>query len=129
MHGIYHLKGTVKHYDWGGNSFIPSLLNETSKAGLPYAEYWLGIHPQAGCVVNLHGGGQQSLEDFLQERSLQLPFLLKVLDVKDMLSIQVHPSKAAAEKEFARENAAGIPIDSPQRNYRDNNHKPELAVA
>ncbi len=30
----------------------------------------------------------------------ELPYLLKVLDVKDMLSIQVHPSKEAAEKEY-----------------------------
>jgi mannose-6-phosphate isomerase len=28
----------------------------------------------------------------------KLPFLLKILDVKEMLSIQVHPTKAAAEK-------------------------------
>jgi mannose-6-phosphate isomerase len=41
----------------------------------------------------------------------------------------VHPSKAAAEKEFARENAAGIPTDAPNRNYRDDNHKPELVLA
>jgi mannose-6-phosphate isomerase len=46
-----------------------------------------------------------------------------------MLSIQVHPSKAAAEKEFARENAEGVPLDSPARNYKDDNHKPELIVA
>src|SRR5690606_10444299 len=45
------------------------------------------------------------------------------------LSIQVHPSKAAAEKEFARENAAGIPLDAPNRSYKDENHKPELMAA
>ncbi len=46
-----------------------------------------------------------------------------------MLSIQVHPSKAAAEEGFARENEQGIPTDAPDRNYRDDNHKPELIVA
>ena len=67
--------------------------------------------------------------DFLVIAALAFPYLFKVLDVKEMLSIQVHPSKAAAEKEFARENAEGIPLDSPHRNYKDDNHKPEMMVA
>jgi len=58
-----------------------------------------------------------------------LPYLLKVQDVKDILSIQVHPSKTEAEKGFDREEAAGIPIDAPYRNYKDRNHKPEMLVA
>jgi mannose-6-phosphate isomerase len=65
----------------------------------------------------------------VQQKFGHLPYLIKVLDVHKMLSIQVHPSKAAAEKEFARENAEGIPIDSIRRNYKDDNHKPELMVA
>ena len=59
----------------------------------------------------------------------RLPFLLKVLDVKDMLSIQVHPSKKAAEKGYAEEEQKGIDRGAPNRNYRDDNHKPELGVA
>jgi len=46
-----------------------------------------------------------------------------------MLSIQVHPAKHEAEIEFARENKAGIPLSAPHRNYKDDNHKPELIVA
>src|SRR5690606_29296983 len=30
---------------------------------------------------------------------------------------------------FERENAAGIPIDASNRNYKDANHKPEMMVA
>jgi mannose-6-phosphate isomerase len=56
----------------------------------------------------------------------KLPYLFKVLDVRDMLSVQAHPSRAQAEQGFARENDAGIPIDAPQRVYRDENHKPEV---
>jgi len=41
----------------------------------------------------------------------------------------VHPSKEAAAIEFARENTEAIPLDSPKRNYKDDNHKPELMVA
>jgi mannose-6-phosphate isomerase len=46
-----------------------------------------------------------------------------------MLSIQAHPAKGQAEAGFARENAAGIALDAAHRNYKDDNHKPELHVA
>jgi len=49
--------------------------------------------------------------------------------VNDMLPIQVHPTKAEAEKGFAKENELGIPITASHRNYKDNNHKPEIMVA
>jgi mannose-6-phosphate isomerase len=58
-----------------------------------------------------------------------LPYLLKILDVRDMLSIQVHPSKKSAEMEFEVENARGVPVGAPERNYKDDNHKPELMMA
>jgi mannose-6-phosphate isomerase len=59
----------------------------------------------------------------------KLPYLLKVLDVKQMLSIQVHPNKKSAVAEFARENKTGISMQAPERNYKDDNHKPELGMA
>ena len=141
MDTIGQLTGTVKHYDWGGTSFIPSLLNITNEANKPFAEYWLGVHPQADCHVIAADGSHRLLRDFFSTASPTalgdyvarrfgtMPYLLKVLDVKDMLSIQVHPSKADAVKDFADENAKRVPIDSPQRNYKDDNHKPELMVA
>jgi len=46
-----------------------------------------------------------------------------------MLSIQVHPTKAAAEKGFNEEESGGIKIDSSFRNYKDRNHKPEIMIA
>lgn len=57
----------------------------------------------------------------------ELPYLLKVLDVKDMLSIQVHPTKEGATKGFEAEEAAGTPITASHRNYKDRNHKPDDA--
>jgi mannose-6-phosphate isomerase len=140
MPGIYRLKGTVKHYDWGGTSFIPALLKTENKDQQPFAEYWMGVHPQDNCTAELPGHQRVLLKEYLnrnpeflgdevKQRFGHLPYLLKVLDVHKMLSIQVHPSKAAAEKEFSRENAEGIPIDSIRRNYKDDNHKPELMVA
>jgi mannose-6-phosphate isomerase len=46
-----------------------------------------------------------------------------------MLSIQVHPTKKNAELEFAAENEKGIALTAPHRNYKDDNHKPELMLA
>lgn len=125
MPGIAPLTGTVKHYDWGGYSFIPSLLKTENKNQKPFAEYWMGIHPLGVSTVHLQNGETKLLTEYAGD----LPYLLKVLDVKDMLSIQVHPSKSSAQEEFARENKEGIPLDSPQRNYKDDNHKPEMLVA
>lgn len=140
MTGIAQLTGTVKYYDWGGFSFIPALLNTSNDEEKTFAEYWLGIHPQSdNRVVDreksqllrdiINKEGASALGKAVYERFGSLPFLLKILDVRDMLSIQVHPSKAAARKEFASENKAGIPLDSPARNYKDDNYKPELMVA
>ncbi len=125
MPGIYRLKGLVKHYDWGGVSFIPSLLELENKENRPFAEYWMGVHPLGNAKVETGTGRWEELHN----HSGNLSYLLKVLDVKDMLSIQVHPSRDIAQVEFARENAAGIAPDSPHRNYKDDNHKPELVVA
>lgn len=141
MQDIGKLTGTVKHYDWGGAVFIPGLLDLKNADGKPFAEYWLGVHPQADCKVVFPDKSETLLRDYIAgnaERLLgnyvyrqfgNMPYLLKALDVSDMLSIQVHPSKAAAEKDFAAENAAGVPLSSPERNYKDTNHKPELMVA
>lgn len=125
MAGIYKLTGTVKHYDWGGFSFIPSLLKIVNEKKTPYAEYWMGTHPLGQSVVDTGGSTPTELSSIANS----LPYLLKVLDVRDMLSIQVHPSKTAAEDGFTRENEEGIPSDAPHRNYKDDNHKPELIVA
>ena len=138
---IAQLSGTVKHYDWGGYSFIPSLLNTVNDTKIPFAEYWLGVHPQADCKVIMANGEIRSLRDYfttcsptalgnyVARRFETLPYLLKALDVKDMLSIQVHPSKADAVIDFLEENKTGVALNSPRRNYKDDNHKPELMVA
>ncbi len=125
MPGIFRLNGTVKHYDWGGFSYIPQLLKINNDANRPFAEYWMGIHPLGISKIEMQDGSTKELTEYAND----LPYLLKVLDVKDMLSIQVHPSKESAIEEFARENKEGIPADSPKRNYKDDNHKPEMLVA
>ena len=59
----------------------------------------------------------------------KLPFLFKVIAVAKPLSIQAHPPAEQATEGFERENACGIPITAPARNYRDASHKPELLCA
>lgn len=125
MPGIYPLKGVIKQYDWGGHRFIPELLQLHHTGNKPFAEFWMGVHPGGESQVLNDAGDWEALSHY----SGRLPFLFKVLDVREMLSIQVHPSKEAAEREFARENAEGIPLEAPHRNYKDDNHKPELMVA
>lgn len=124
MAGIFPLRGVLKNYEWGGKDFISRLCGIDNKKQLPFAEYWMGIHSQ-GSSQYFSDGQWYPLTDKLSS----LPFLLKILDVREMLSIQVHPDRKGAREGFEKENAAGIPLDAPQRNYRDGNHKPELMVA
>jgi mannose-6-phosphate isomerase len=58
-----------------------------------------------------------------------LPFLFKVLAAETPLSIQAHPNPEQAERGFDADEAAGIDVEAPQRNYRDRSHKPELLCA
>ena len=70
-----------------------------------------------------------SLGDIVAARHGELPYLLKLIAPKEPLSLQVHPSLKQARRGFEAEEAAGIPRTSPDRNYKDRNHKPELAFA
>lgn len=138
---MYKLTGKIQHYSWGGTAYIPALLGIENTAQQPYAEYWMGSHSSNPSIVHLNENEDIALNELIKEDASEwlgekvkgqfgaLPYLFKVLDVKDMLSIQVHPSKTEAEKGFARENEAGIPLDAPNRNYKDDNHKPEVMLA
>ncbi|MCK9403578.1 MAG: mannose-6-phosphate isomerase, class I [Chitinophagaceae bacterium] len=137
---LYKLKGRVMHYAWGGHEFIPDLLGINNESRQPFAEYWMGAHPLAPSElltpegpVSLYTAIQEEPGRIISEKVYdafgRLPYLFKVQDVKNILSIQVHPGKEEAEKGFDREETAGIPLNAPYRNYRDRNHKPEMLVA
>lgn len=114
------IRPTLKNYDWGDTSFIPGLLG-IAPSGEPVAEAWFGTHPT----------GEATLVDGRPLSSLTgpLPFMVKYIAAAKPLSLQVHPSLDEAREGFARENAAGIALDDPRRNYRDDSDKPELLVA
>ncbi len=137
---IFKLTGTHQHYDWGGANFIPNWLKLKQMEDKPYAEYWLGAHRSAPSLIEFEGQwlpldrvidkapkllGEESRAKFGDE----LPYLLKILDVKQPLSIQLHPTKAEAELGFERENQLGIALNAPNRTYKDRNHKPEMMIA
>ena len=140
MNTAYKLQGIHRHYEWGGQSFIPQLMHIDNATSKPFAEYWMGAHPSAPSIVETPEGAV-ALDQMIAENTIQflgakttdrfgsLPYLFKILDVEKMLSIQVHPSKENAEKGFNKEQIAGLPIDAPHRNYKDQNHKPEVMVA
>ncbi len=138
---VFLLKGEIQHYAWGGSDYLPELLDVSNPDQKPFAELWMGAHKKAPSSLVLDNQSI-SLEEVIAQNPIQvlgeevsqkfqkrLPFLFKVLDVKDMLSIQVHPTKREAEKGFKKENEAGIPLTAKHRNYRDDNHKPEIMVA
>ncbi|MEU2427909.1 mannose-6-phosphate isomerase, class I [Streptomyces sp. NPDC007861] len=130
------LSNTVRPYAWGSTTLIPELLG-TAPTGEPQAEMWMGAHPGApsgtdrGALHHLIAAdpvgelGADSAGKF----GPRLPFLLKLLAAGAPLSLQVHPDLAQAKEGYAAEEHAGIPIDAPHRNYKDDNHKPELVCA
>jgi mannose-6-phosphate isomerase len=130
----YLLINQIQLYAWGARgagAFIPNLLGMEAEPGVPYAELWMGAHPNAPSQVAIDGA-QVSLRQLIAQHpreilgqavaerfSGQLPFLFKVLSTAESLSIQAHPTKEQARLLHARD----------PEHYPDDNHKPELAVA
>ncbi|MFZ0135278.1 MAG: mannose-6-phosphate isomerase, class I [Desulfobacterales bacterium] len=141
MRHIGVLKNTVQPYAWGSHTAIAELLGVRPQPGSPQAELWMGAHPKAPSQVAVDGKWV-SLEELVERYPQEilgretatafgntLPYLFKVLAAARPLSLQAHPSLAQAREGFERENALGIALDAPHRNYRDANHKPECICA
>ena len=135
------MQNRVQPYAWGSRTALSELYGLANNEKSPMAELWMGAHPKAPSLVELDGE-QQPLDRYLTEhaeRALgagtrqrfgdRLPFLFKVLCAAEPLSIQAHPSLEQARAGFANEERNGPPADAPNRNYRDDNHKPELLCA
>lgn len=120
---------------------MPDLLQVPNPTKKPFAEYWMGAHVNAPSMITISDDQKLPLNELIAAEPAamlgeavaqvfgRLPYLFKILDVKDMLSIQVHPSKKDAIKGYEEENAREIPLDDAKRNYKDDNHKPELMYA
>ncbi|WP_280804428.1 mannose-6-phosphate isomerase, class I [Aurantimicrobium minutum] len=128
---MIRVDNSPRDYAWGSLTDIATLRGLTP-SGKPEAELWLGTHPGSPTqiVEPESAGGARTIAEYLSQTDQQpLPHLLKILAAAHPLSIQAHPSPEQAREGFARENAVGIPLDAPHRNYRDDAHKPELIFA
>ncbi len=130
---VSHLDNVIQSYAWGSRHALARLQNRPSAEG-PEAELWMGAHPKAPSrldngktlLEHIASNPAAALGPSAAERFHQkLPFLLKVLAAEQVLSLQVHPTKAQAEAGFARERsqhpAPGL--------YSDASDKPELLCA
>ncbi|KDP32959.1 hypothetical protein JCGZ_12990 [Jatropha curcas] len=143
---LQRLKCSVQNYDWGKiglDSKVGRLyeLNSGSQidVGKPYAELWMGTHESGPSFVvengvengNPIGSHSISLKEWifknpnvlgdkvLDKWGCDLPFLFKVLSVAKALSIQAHPDKELAKMLHKLHPDV----------YKDDNHKPEMALA
>lgn len=120
---MHLLDNTSRDYEWGSASDIPRFLGQ-EPGGKRLAEIWMGTHPL--------GQSQVMADDQpvpLSQVAGELPFLFKILSADRPLSLQVHPNAAMARAGFDAEEAAGVPLEAPERTYRDPSHKPEMAYA
>ncbi|WP_258726412.1 mannose-6-phosphate isomerase, class I [Cellulomonas sp. NS3] len=141
---MHRISTTSQAYAWGSTTAIPELFGLPATDS-PVAEVWLGAHPSSPSLVTVGADGSPdgvSLRDVITADSRgtlgedvearfgpALPYLLKVIAAEHPLSLQVHPSIDRARAGYEAEEAAGVPLDAPHRNYKDSNHKPELVYA
>jgi mannose-6-phosphate isomerase len=139
---LYEIENVLRDYAWGSTTAIAALLGR-AESGRPEAELWIGAHPDSPSVARVPEDGSAAALDALISRDPEhflgaesvarfgprLPFLAKILAAAQPLSLQVHPSLEQARAGFARENAEGLAADAANRNYRDDNHKPEMIFA
>lgn len=135
------MRNPIRGYAWGSRTVLAELRGEATPSARTEAELWMGAHPVAPSQVCVDDHWI-SLSEWIQSDPVavlgsdvvrrfgpELPFLLKVLAVERPLSLQTHPNALQAHSGFARENERGVPIDAPERIYRDANPKPELICA
>jgi mannose-6-phosphate isomerase len=135
---MWQLNNGVRYYPWGSRTLIPDLLGEPVPADRPYAELWVGAHPDEPSMLSDGRPLDKAIEqhpDALLGAAVRaqfgnrLPFLMKVLAAEQPLSLQAHPTTQQAQAGFAAEEAAGVPRDDATRTFKDPFHKPELLVA
>lgn len=143
MSKLFRIDCGYQNYDWGKTGSSSAVAQFAAKSNpattidesKPYAELWMGTHPSVPSKVvddaSLEGkvlrevvGSNPAeylhpsvVEKFGSDK--ELPFLFKVLSIEKVLSIQAHPDKALAKQLHA----------SDPKNYPDDNHKPEMAIA
>ena len=143
MSKLFRIDCGYQNYDWGkigSSSAVAQYAAKSNPATVidekkPYAELWMGTHPSVPSkVVDEAALEGKYLRDVVSSDAAtylhpsvvqkfgsdkELPFLFKVLSIEKVLSIQAHPDKALAKQLHAND----------PKNYPDDNHKPEMAIA
>jgi mannose-6-phosphate isomerase len=134
---VVRLQNTIRDYAWGSPTALPELTG-VEPDGRPQAELWMGAHESAPSVLpsgdSLYDVVSAGASDVLGAETAErfdgrFPFLAKLLAAAQPLSIQAHPSREQAIDGYARDEAAGIPLDAGDRNYKDSWPKPEILIA
>lgn len=125
---LVKIANRARNYAWGSRTLITDYFGQEiigQHNDEPMAEIWFGTH--SGSPSFLVDEPDQTL--LSQLGGHQLSFLLKILAADEPLSIQAHPTREQAEAGFARENSQGLSPEARNRNYKDNQPKPEIVVA
>ena len=138
MGEIFPLKNQIQNYAWGSREILGRMRGVPVPTEQPEAEVWVGAHPAAPSRATVDGT-ESPLNELIQAEPSRFlrpdrtsdwfPFLFKILAIDAPLSIQVHPTPEQAIAGFEDEQARGIAIDAPYRNYRDRYSKPETVIA
>lgn len=107
---VYRLEAKTQSYDWGKLGDVSKVAHYAKQSGVdvdpakPYAELWMGTHPNAPSVVMddtrtplkdlIQAHSELSTETIYNQYNGDLPFLFKILSIRKALSIQAHPDKA-----------------------------------
>ncbi|KFI63258.1 Mannose-6-phosphate isomerase [Bifidobacterium cuniculi] len=139
---VYTILPVPKQYAWGSNEHLQRLFHLPEVAReKPLAEMWYSGHPQSPSTVEIDGRAVplthaigEDPDGMVGTRGVtqfgpQLPFLLKLICAQRPLSLQVHPVGFQARAGYNAENLRHVPLDAPERSFKDMNAKSEMVVA
>ncbi|KAF7638844.1 Mannose-6-phosphate isomerase [Meloidogyne graminicola] len=121
------LECKIQNYKWGKKGItgiVAQLSKQVIEEDESYAELWMGTHKNGPSKIE---NEQITLAEYFEKNpnvlgqyeKKGLNFLFKVLSVGTSLSVQSHPTK---------DQAIYLHSKDP-KNYPDDNHKPEMAIA
>ena len=137
------LENPVRAYAWGSRTVIAELLGEQVPSPHPQAELWFGAHPAdpSHLVRRRRQPAVPARRGARRPRAAARPVpaagagtprcrsCSRCWPPTSRCRCRPTPASSRPRAGFAREDAAGIPRDAADRNYRDANHKPELICA
>ena len=139
---VYAIRPVPKHYAWGSHRTLQHVFHlDEHETQQPLAEMWFSGHAQSPSPIMVDGV-EQPLTSMIERNPIDmvgrrgseefgpvLPYLFKLICATEPLSLQVHPVAFQARAGFNEENRAGIPLNAPERSFKDITAKSEMVVA